>query len=119
VLDASAVLALLRKEPGHEEVAQRLEGSVISTVNWSEVLGRGGNVDAELRPSLEALGLSIVAFTIADAVKAGEMWRVCSPLGIGLADRACLALGERLGVEVVTADRRWADLDFANVRLIR
>lgn len=38
VLDASAVLALLFREPGHEEVAARIRGSCLSTVNLSEVL---------------------------------------------------------------------------------
>ncbi len=36
VLDASALLTWLQLEPGAEEV--RLEGSVMNSVNWSEVL---------------------------------------------------------------------------------
>ena len=31
--------------------------------------------------------------------------------GLSLGDRACLALGDRLGCPVVTADRVWASLD--------
>jgi len=39
---------------------------------------------------------------------------------LSLGDRACLALGERLGLPVVTADRAWADLDLdVAVSLIR
>lgn len=37
VLDASAVLALIYREPGHEQVAKILTGAVVSTVNWAEV----------------------------------------------------------------------------------
>jgi len=32
---------------------------------------------------------------------------VASRLGLSLADRLCLALGERLDAEVLTADRSW------------
>jgi PIN domain nuclease of toxin-antitoxin system len=40
VLDASALLAYLWQEPGHETVAQRIEQSsvMMSSVNLSEVL---------------------------------------------------------------------------------
>lgn len=38
VLDASAALALLRTEPGHELVAELLPGSMISALNYSEVV---------------------------------------------------------------------------------
>ena len=38
VLDASAVLALLYREPGHERVAEQIAGAVVSTVNWAEIV---------------------------------------------------------------------------------
>ena len=39
---------------------------------------------------------------------------------LSLADRACLALAERLGVPAVTADQEWAKADVgAEVQLIR
>ena len=41
VLDASALLAYLFKETGHERVALSIEDACISTVNLSEVAGRG------------------------------------------------------------------------------
>lgn len=40
VLDASALLAYLFKETGHEIVAKYIEEACISTVNLSEVIGR-------------------------------------------------------------------------------
>jgi PIN domain nuclease of toxin-antitoxin system len=40
VLDASALLAYLFKETGHEIVAKYIEDACISTVNLSEVAGR-------------------------------------------------------------------------------
>jgi PIN domain nuclease of toxin-antitoxin system len=38
VLDASALMALLRSEPGADQVAKSLKDSVISAVNYSEIL---------------------------------------------------------------------------------
>ena len=37
VLDASAILALVKAEPGAAEVRRFLDGAVMSTVNLSEV----------------------------------------------------------------------------------
>ena len=49
VLDASAVLALLRQERGWETVAAVIDGSAISAVNYSEVISkmveRGGHLE--------------------------------------------------------------------------
>jgi PIN domain nuclease of toxin-antitoxin system len=39
VLDASALLAMLRAEPGGAKVLAALDGSAISTVNLGEVVG--------------------------------------------------------------------------------
>jgi PIN domain nuclease of toxin-antitoxin system len=121
VVDASAVVALVRGESGHEWVLDRLEGgAAISAVNWSEVLGVQGGAAESLRHGLEALGLSVVDFTAADAALVAEMLVPTRQLGLGLADRACLALGHRLDVPVVTADRAWAELGFGpTVELIR
>ncbi|MGB5561415.1 MAG: PIN domain-containing protein, partial [Sedimenticolaceae bacterium] len=38
VLDASALLALFHGESGAEKVESALEGALISTVNWAEVV---------------------------------------------------------------------------------
>ena len=40
VLDASAVLASIYRETGHEQVADILGGAVVSTVNWAEVVAK-------------------------------------------------------------------------------
>ncbi|BBM68884.1 type II toxin-antitoxin system VapC family toxin [Rhodothermus marinus] len=121
VLDASALLAWLHDEPGGDQVEALLEVAVMSAVNWSEVLqkslARGVAVEG-LREDLEALGLQIEPFIIRDAEIAAGLWEQTRPLGLSLADRACLALGLRLGWPVVTADRAWQALG-SQVRLIR
>src|SRR5258708_8814268 len=66
VLDASALLALLKEEPGSEQVIEAItEGAAISTVNFSEVvakLNEAGMPDEAIHESLDSLGLEIVGF---------------------------------------------------------
>ena len=69
VIDASAVLAWLRDEPGADTVAGRLDGSFLSAVNLSEVLQNHLAVGTLSRPEaagfagdLASLGLSVVPF---------------------------------------------------------
>jgi ribonuclease VapC len=123
VLDASAVLALGHREVGAQVVAEHLEDAAISTVNWSEVLRRSmqrGVGGGDLREALLAGGVEIVAFDESDAATAACLWSRTRHLGLSLADRACLALADRLGVPALTADRAWTDLDVGvEIRCIR
>ena len=114
VLDASSVLALAHNETGASLVAAYLEGSAISTVNWSELVRRtrqrGVPID-ELRATLSEAGVTVVPFGMSDAETTAELWARTRHRGLSLADRACVALAARLGVPAVTADRAWLDLD--------
>lgn len=109
VLDASAVLAFLQGEVGADRVETALDdGAVIGAVNWSEVAqkvrARGGDWSLS-RALLDSYGLVIEPFTRADGDRAAALWRHRD--GLSIADRCCLALGSRLGVEVLTADAAW------------
>lgn len=119
-LDASALLAMLQGEPGGEMVELVLEHSVMSTVNWSEVvqksLARGVPVEG-MRQEVEALGLRFEPFTTEDGEQAAAFREPTRKLGLSLGDRACLALGYRLGLPVLTADRLWAQTDLAWVQV--
>ena len=111
VLDASAVLAYLRGEPGAVEVeAALVEGAVIVAANWSEICQKvsdaGGSWN-EARALLQSYAVEIVHVSATDAELAAQLWRRGS--GLSLADRLCLALGARLNAVVVTADSAWGD----------
>lgn len=113
VLDASAVLAALQGEPGGLDVEAQLERAALSGVNLAEVLQRSlarGVVVEGIREDLEALGLTILPFTVEDADAVAKLWLATHKLGLSLGDRACLALAARLGVPAVTADRAWGAL---------
>jgi PIN domain nuclease of toxin-antitoxin system len=110
VLDASALLVLLGAERGADVVAGALPGAAISAVNLSEVVAKlteRGMPDQEVRRALDGLGLEVQAFDREQAYLAGQLRAGTRSTGLSLGDRACLALGQRLGTPVLTADRRW------------
>lgn len=123
VLDASALLAFSHGEEGAGEVGPLLGRSVISSVNWAEVLQRVISAGLEVRgkrEDMESLGLQIHSFTAEDAESTARLWSMGRPVGLSMGDRACLSLAQRLGLPAVTADRVWATLDLdVEVRLIR
>ena len=45
-----------------------------------------------------------------DALAAAAMYGIGKPFGLSLGDRLCLALAQRLGAEVVTADVVWLEV---------
>jgi ribonuclease VapC len=123
ILDASALLAVLGDEPGGELVAPLLDGAVISTVNWSEVLARYVDLGLEIggrEGEIEALGVSLAPFTPRHSEIAAGLLPLTRKAGLSLGDRACLALALDLGGRPVTADRAWARIDVGlAVTLIR
>ena len=123
VFDASAVLVLLNSEPGAEVLIEALPGAVISAVNVSEVVAKLAEQEmpeAAISEALEELGLEVISFDADQALAAGLLSSTTRGRGLSLGDRACLALGMRLRLPVLTADRIWSDLDLdAEVQLVR
>jgi ribonuclease VapC len=123
VLDASALLAYLKNEPGGDVVDAALSASVMSSVNWAEVIQKsiaaGIDVDGML-DELQVLGLRVEPFLPEDGEVAGRLWEQTRQAGLSLGDRACLSLGLRLGVDILTSDRAWATLNLTvNIQVIR
>lgn len=110
VLDASALLAILREEPGAEVVEPHLEGAVIGAVNLSEVVAKlteDGVPEGEVRRAIGRLELHVRPFDVEQAHAAGVLRRATRALGLSFGDRACLALAKRQGAIALTADRSW------------
>jgi PIN domain nuclease of toxin-antitoxin system len=114
VLDASAVMAVLNREPGADRLPPiLLSQAVCSTVNLAEVqsklVDRGIRAEeawvAALSPIQEA-----VVFDDEQAKTAGSLIAKTRALGLSLGDRACLALAIALNAPVYTADRSWKNL---------
>jgi ribonuclease VapC len=116
VLDASALLAHLRDEPGADVVAEAIaSGAVISTVNLAEVFSRAadrGADPAKLAAELTQSGLldgaiTVEPFTAADAIDTARLRLLTRDAELSLGDRACLALARRLDAPALTADTDW------------
>lgn len=124
VLDASAIIAVLDREPGYEKLTlQILSRAVTSAVNVAEVqtvlVNRGMAPDDAWRNACSPVR-DVVDFTADQARIAGTLVNQTRPLGLSLGDRACLALGINLGVPIYTADRAWKKLKAGvEVRLLR
>jgi PIN domain nuclease of toxin-antitoxin system len=114
MLDASAILAFLRLEAGHDVVRACLkDGARSCTVSLAEamtVLIRRGVPKPVAAASIEALPLEAVTFDMDLALRAAGLYPKTSQLGLSLGDRACLAAGLRYDDAVVTADRIWLNL---------
>ena len=110
VLDASAVLAMLREEPGGDIVAEHIGRAAISAVNLQEVakemLREGASLEAT-RAALDELGLDVHLHDREAAYAAAALYEQTKQYGRGLGDRSCMALGLQLGVPVLTTDRGW------------
>lgn len=119
VIDASAAIAFLLNEPGGDAVSSCLSGGLMSSVNLTEVVTRLVRTGHD-PVRAHYLGCRIVDHDVDLADRAGRLWPATMGLGLSLADRACLALAQRHGLPVLTADRAWAALDLGvDVVLIR
>lgn len=116
VLDASALIAYARNEPGATAVAARLrtgDSVTISAVNWAEVVGKlrqFGMPSTTLRQALSSVDARIASFDETDGEATGELTSLPRSASLSLGDRACIALSVRLGASAVTADRAWKGL---------
>jgi PIN domain nuclease of toxin-antitoxin system len=119
VLDASALLAYLQGEQGADIVeAALLDAAICGAANWSEIAQKvtAAARDWELvKALLESYDLEVEPVTAHDGELAAARWRRGD--GLSLADRLCLALGERLDADVLTADASWGSA--GRIRQIR
>jgi ribonuclease VapC len=110
VLDASALLAFINREPGAERVTAVLGEAAISTVNFSEVvtkLALRNRSPQRILDELTEFELEIVDFNRALAEVAGLLATATRGQGLSLGDRACLALARRENAVALTADNAW------------
>ena len=124
VLDTSALLALIRAEPGADKVAVRRRDAIMSVVNFAETVGvliRTGATHDDATRKVAALVPRVIDATLSHASEAAALVPQTSAAGLSLGDRFCLALARAEGFPVLTADRAWSGLklDGIEIELIR
>ncbi len=123
VLDASALLAVLYREPGAVVVEPYLGEASMSTVNFAEVITRladSGLPRTSIRSVLMEYQLNLVPFDESQAYWAGFLRPETRFRGLSFGDHACLSLAMTLRLPAVTADLVWGDLPLGiEVRVIR
>ena len=114
MLDASALLAYLLREPGSEKVPAVGGEAAISAVNLAEAISvltlRGIPAEA-IRLQMSRTLIDVVAFNEESAETTGLFIEKTRKLGLSLGDRACLAAALRAGITALTADRAWKGVD--------
>jgi PIN domain nuclease of toxin-antitoxin system len=115
VLDASAVLAWILREPGAERVAALMQSEtcLLCSVNAAEIVSRLADTsrpEAGLRLVISHIGARLVPFDANHATESGLLRPLTRHLGLSLGDRACLALARLSNATAVTADRPWLEL---------
>ena len=113
VLDASALIALLKEEPGADKVAEVVRSALLGAVNLAEVVSHfihagmpASGVDAMLRP----LPIEVVPVDADLAREAGYLRTATAKAGLSLGDRFCLALAKRENLAAWTTDRQWREI---------
>jgi ribonuclease VapC len=114
VLDASALLAAINLEAGHQKLTDEiLNSAVCSAVNLAEVQSKLVSSGLDPNDAFE-IALSpvheVAEFTESQAMITGSIIPQTKPLGLSLGDRACLALAMSLNAPVYTTDRAWKNL---------
>ena len=131
LLDASALTAFIRREPGGEVVLSALTDGrrpcLVGVAQLVEVEGKlvsdGSFTPEQVRTQLHQLGqlLEVQALQPSAQTASAFYYARRRPYNLSLGDALCLGLAETLGADVLTAERGWAalpDLPFA-VTLIR
>lgn len=113
VVDASALLALLRGEVGTKKVEGALAEARMSVVNMAEVALHysklempGDVVSAMLTP----LPITLVEADVEHCWEAGRLRGLTVEAGLSLVDRFCLALAKREELPAWTFDRKGREI---------
>jgi ribonuclease VapC len=123
VLDASALLAFLRGESGADELTAVLTRSCISAVNLaktiSEMVEYGKSLD-DVGFQIERLRIPVIPFDAEQAKMVASLWKSTRVVGLSPGDRACLSLGLKEDLPVLTTERAWSKINVGvSVGLIR
>lgn len=125
ILDASALIAYIRKEEGSETVKKRIAKTeaFISVVNLTEakgkLVGAGDFTPQQVESELEQLSALVepLSYDLEQANLAAWWYARKNPYQLSLGDCACLGAAETRGLEVLTAEQRWKKLPNLRIKV--
>jgi PIN domain nuclease of toxin-antitoxin system len=123
ILDSSVLIAVLNREPYHEDTFDIIPGAVMSSVNsaevWTKMHEFGLIGDSRIQLLFDLLD-EITPFTDSQAMLTGDLRPLTRSKGLSLGDRACLATAIEFQADVYTTERKWAEVSLpCAVHLIR
>ena len=123
ILDASALLVLLKNEPGADILEPLLGRIVMSSISVCEVAESLLNSEMTLQECQESILpfiSTIVPFDEEQAFLAAELKKQIKDYDLSLADRACLALGQTMKLPIYISNKEWENLqlDEIDIKLI-
>lgn len=107
LIDASALTAFIRKEPGGERVLKSL-----TTARREHLVSDGTFTPEQVRTRIRQLGqlLTVIPFEVSVQRAASFYSARRKPYDLSLGDALCLGTAEVLGADVMTAEQNWATL---------
>lgn len=112
VIDSSALLAIIYDEDGNKEVQKYFDQSYMSVINAAEcliVLNRNGMPMDVAKNLLESIINKFIPTEYNDTSLIADIKNSNLDIGLSFADCACISLGDKLGLQIVTADRVWTN----------
>lgn len=122
LLDASALLAVLRGETGADVVTDLLPECAINPVNLAEVLTKAikkGLSPDDAREYVSRLKIPVLPVTQAEADGSANLAPLAWQKGISLGDRLCLATCLTHNLIALTTESRWPDDAGVSIQRIR
>lgn len=120
LLDASALLALMKDEPGANIVEEHMADSFICSVNLSEVitvLSDQGYYYDDIIKINNRMCPHVIDYTEKHAYISGLIRKDTKKFGLSLGDRACLAVTIDAHLIALTSDKIWKNIDIKNLKI--
>jgi len=118
ILDASALLALIKNEPGASTVEDLLGQIVMSTLSLMEVATTLLQSDMTLQECEECLLpliSQLISFDTSHALLTASLTKQVKDKDLTLEARACLALGIKMNLPIYTANQEWSELKITGI----
>lgn len=111
VIDSSALLAIIYSENSSDETQIDFDHSYMSVINATEciiVLNRNGMPIEVAQNLLESIITKFIPTEYNDTQLIARVESENTEIGLSLGDSTCIALGNKLNLQIITADKAWS-----------